>query len=181
MESIRGNVQSAYSVLVASSEALLAQNRVEAWDSGKVDSCRSTYVLHGGEPLGSEATYYWTVRVWNADGEASEYSEPATFTTALPDTAGLEDSVKSTLLGDESDYWRGQWIGIEPDQQTNQGSLPEIRQDNGVQTTNEVSPLLCNEVYLNKEIEQARMHVITLGYGDLYINGTRVGDEQLGP
>jgi len=47
----RGVVQTAYRVLVASSEALLAQDQGDLWDSGEVASDRSYLVIYKGKPL----------------------------------------------------------------------------------------------------------------------------------
>jgi alpha-L-rhamnosidase len=88
-------MQSAYQVLVASSPELLAQNRGDQWDSGKVASDDSTQVIYHGTPLASDHSYWWKVRYWDRDGKPSEYSLPASFDVAL-------------LSADE---WKGEWIG----------------------------------------------------------------------
>lgn len=43
------------------------------------------------------------------------------------------------------------------------------------------SPLLRNEFSIEKPVRSARIHVAAVGYGELYINGERVGDRQLDP
>lgn len=43
------------------------------------------------------------------------------------------------------------------------------------------SPLLRTEVTLTKPVTRARLHVAALGYGELYLNGKRVGDAVLDP
>lgn len=91
----RAQMQSAYQVLVASSPELLAQNRGDQWDSGKVASDDSTQVIYHGTPLASDHSYWWKVRYWDRDGKPSEYSLPASFDVAL-------------LSADE---WKGEWIG----------------------------------------------------------------------
>jgi alpha-L-rhamnosidase len=91
----RGEVQSAYQVLVASSAELLKQQKGDQWDSGKVESDNSTQVVYSGTPLGSGRTYYWKVRCWDKEGRVSPYSLPAQFEVGL-------------LSRDE---WKGQWIG----------------------------------------------------------------------
>jgi|YelNatPaOPRAMG01_1025707.scaffolds.fasta_scaffold28005_2 alpha-L-rhamnosidase len=91
----RGEMQAAYQVLVASSLADLARDRGDAWDSGKVSSSDSTQVVYSGKPLVSGHTYYWKVRYWDNQGNASAYSQPASFEMGL-------------LSRSE---WKGQWIG----------------------------------------------------------------------
>ena len=68
----RGLSQSAYQVLVASSEALLRAGNADLWDSGKVASSQSLHVPYGGKPLTSHAECWWKVRVWDQDGNVSE-------------------------------------------------------------------------------------------------------------
>lgn len=43
------------------------------------------------------------------------------------------------------------------------------------------SPLLRTEIELDSGIDRARAHVCMLGYGELYVNGERVGDDVLNP
>ncbi len=73
----RGEVQSAYQVLVADSEERLRAGQGNLWDSGKVPSSRSVLVPYGGKPLASRQRCYWKVRVWGKDGQPSPYSAPA--------------------------------------------------------------------------------------------------------
>ena len=65
--SIRGQRQTAYRILLASSEARLAQDDGDLWDSGKVTSDRSIAVVYGGRPLRSGQTYWWKVMLWDKD------------------------------------------------------------------------------------------------------------------
>jgi alpha-L-rhamnosidase len=91
----RGEMQTAYQILVASSSANLAGNRGDVWDSGKVASGDSTQVVYNGKALESGHTYYWKVRTWDGQGSSSGYSEPAKF--------GMGLLARSD--------WKGQWIG----------------------------------------------------------------------
>ncbi len=77
----RGAVQSAYQILVASSEALLQRDEGDLWDSGKVISGRSVGISYAGAPLAPHTTYWWKVRTWDAEGRASPYSAPQAFHT----------------------------------------------------------------------------------------------------
>ena len=92
----RAQCQTAYQILVASDPKLLSEGTGNKWDSGKVESDCSVNVPYGGEPLSSGERCYWKVRVWDRDGKASDYSEPAWFEMGL-----LEPS-----------DWHGQWIGL---------------------------------------------------------------------
>ena len=91
----RAQMQSAYQLLVASRPELLAQNKGDQWDNGKTLSDDSTQVVYKGKPLESGHSYWWKVRYWDKDGNASEYSHPASFEVGL-------------LSAEE---WKGQWMG----------------------------------------------------------------------
>ncbi|MGH9402270.1 MAG: family 78 glycoside hydrolase catalytic domain [Terriglobia bacterium] len=93
--SSRGEMQSAYQVLVAKSPDELAHQKGSAWDSGKVASDDSIQVAYAGKSLESGRTYYWAVRVWDSQGGVSDYSQPARFEMGLL----------------SRDDWKGQWIG----------------------------------------------------------------------
>ena len=69
----RGARQTAYQIRVASSADTLAQGDV--WDSGPVNSAQSVNVAYAGPALASRQRYYWQVRVWDQQGQASAYSE----------------------------------------------------------------------------------------------------------
>lgn len=79
----RNQVQTAYQILVASNADLLASGAANLWDTGKVDSDQTIHVEYEGNPLSSRAQCLWTVRVWDKDGNPSEWSEPARWTMGL--------------------------------------------------------------------------------------------------
>ncbi len=79
----RGQKQTAYQLLVASSESLLKQNKGDLWDAGKVLSDQSVLVAYHGIPLTSGQQCFWKVRVWGMDQKPSAWSEPALWTMGL--------------------------------------------------------------------------------------------------
>ena len=91
----RGQLQSAYQVLVASSQSNLDKDIGDKWDSEKVESGQSVNVAYKGNPLKSGKSYYWKVRVWDKNSQVSPYSERATFEIGLLKTSD----------------WQGEWIG----------------------------------------------------------------------
>ena len=66
--------QSAYQVLVASSEGNLRRDMGDIWDSGKVMSEQSAQVEFRGKELLSRKIYYWKVRIWDENDIASPFS-----------------------------------------------------------------------------------------------------------
>ena len=74
-DSRRGARQAAYEIRVASSPESLAQDRADVWDSGRVESDQSVDVPYSGPAVESRRRYYWQVRVWDPQGQASSYSQ----------------------------------------------------------------------------------------------------------
>ena len=93
----RAQVQSAYQVLVASSEENLKRNKGDLWDSGKVNSDQSNQVIYKGKPLVSRIRCYWKVRVWDKNDKVSTWSEPAMWAVGLL----------------EPEDWQAKWIGYD--------------------------------------------------------------------
>lgn len=83
-----GARQTAYQILAASSGETL-------WDSGKIESDQSHLVEYAGPPLRSGQRVEWRVRVWDEDGQPTDWSETAWFEMGLLDPAD----------------WRAGWIG----------------------------------------------------------------------
>ena len=81
----RGVKQSAYRIVVTSDEG-------ELWDSGKVGSEESVHVVYGGKPLAAGQRASWKVQVWDQDGKASAWSQPAYWSKGI-------------------DGWKAKWIG----------------------------------------------------------------------
>lgn len=90
----RGQRQTAYRILVASTADLLARDKGDVWDSGRVDSPESVAAPHGGPALRSRTRYWWKVRVWDADGRPSAWSQPDWWEMGLLSPAD----------------WRAKWI-----------------------------------------------------------------------
>jgi len=91
----RGQRQTAYQILAASTPEQLDDDQGDLWDSGKIGSDQSVHVKYGGAPLTSGQRCYWKVRIWDFAGNPSAYSVPAWWEMGL------------LLPGD----WRAAWIG----------------------------------------------------------------------
>ena len=79
----RGQSQSAYQILVASSSAALDGGQADEWDSGKVASHESIGIPYGGKPLSSHLRCYWKVRTWDQNGASSEWSPAASWSMGI--------------------------------------------------------------------------------------------------
>jgi alpha-L-rhamnosidase len=106
----RGQRQTAYEVLVASSPERFKQDQGDLWQSGKVISDQTAQVVYAGKPLTSRQACFWKVRAWDREGNASNWSEPARWEMGL-----LEP-------GD----WKAQWIGAD---QPPSAAVPMLRKE----------------------------------------------------
>ena len=79
----RNQKQTAYQILVATSAAKLKEGKTDLWDSGKVVSDQSLLVRYAGQPLASRTECFWKVRVWDANGKVSAWSQPALWTMGI--------------------------------------------------------------------------------------------------
>lgn len=90
----RGQKQTAYEILVASTADALAQDRGDLWDSGRIASDETRFVPYAGAALKSSQQVFWKVRAWDRDGLPTGWSAPATWTMGVLDAA----------------EWKGAWI-----------------------------------------------------------------------
>ncbi len=79
----RGDFQTAYQVLVASTPEKLMRGQADLWDSGRVESSDSVYVPYSGVPLDSRNRCYWKVRVWDEARQATTWSAMSFWTMGL--------------------------------------------------------------------------------------------------
>jgi alpha-L-rhamnosidase len=153
--SARGERQSAYQVLVSSSPEKLAANQGDLWDSGRVASDESIRVGYVGSPLVSGQQCFWKARAWDADGKPGPWSAAADWSMGL-----LAPS-----------DWHARWIGLDeagPDRaQAADRRLP--------------ARWLRKEFAVEKKVRRATVYYSGLGLSELYLNGRRVGDEELSP
>jgi len=92
---VRGAKQTAYQILVASSEDLLKKDKGDLWDSEKVASDQSIHVEYAGKPLESRMVCHWKVRVWDQKGKVSDWSQPAFWSMGML----------------KPEDWQAKWIG----------------------------------------------------------------------
>lgn len=79
--------QSAYRILVASTEALLAADTGDLWDSGKVASSQSRAIRYAGPALPPMRRVHWKVQVWDEADQPTAWSAPTSWTMGLLDPA----------------------------------------------------------------------------------------------
>lgn len=147
--------QKAYEILVASDSLVFSRGIGDMWNSGKVNSVESNQIAYQGKPLISDKSYFWKVRVWDENGNVSEWSSISYWSMGL-----LHPS-----------DWKAKWIGLP-------SILPAVEQDKHIVPP---SPLLRKEFKVNKKIRRATLFSTSLGIYNIYLNGKKVGDHILAP
>lgn len=145
-EGRKGAHQTAYQVVASSNEEKLKSGDYDLWDSGKVESDQFFSIPYEGKKLHSAQRVYWKVRIWDEQGNLSQFSEPACFEMGL-----LQPS-----------DWKGLWMGF-------LGGLI----GNGI--------LMRYSFKVEKEPVKARAYICGIGYYELRMNGSKVGDKLLDP
>lgn len=148
-------LQLAYELIVSDNLKLVQELSGNYWQTGKINSSQNIHIEYRGNALKSFTKYYWRVKVYNADGLASEWSAVASFETAM-----LEP-------GD----WTAQWIG--------DGSVKPASDEEYYKIDR--MPLLRKTFAAGKKIESARLYISGLGYYEAYVNGQKLSDHVLDP
>jgi alpha-L-rhamnosidase len=158
----RNAKQAAYRILVARSEAKLAADEGDLWDSGRVESGETLQIAYGGkplyagQPLDSRQACFWKVKVWDAGGRESAWSGTARWTLGL--------------LRPED--WTAQWISFKDPSPVHADrkalSLPPAR-------------YYRREFAAAKAVRRATVYASALGIYELHLNGQRAGDAYFTP
>lgn len=165
----RGQIQTAWEIKVAGSKEKLLSGNADLWNSGKVNSNESINIPYKGKVLTSHQYCWWQVRTWDRKGKVSEWSEPAYWSMGI-------------LKPEE---WEAQWIGA-PWQDEKALSKPLAPKSASGPSFSSgklppPAPMLRKSFSINKEIASARAYITGLGYFELYVNGSKVGDDVLVP
>ncbi|GAA4950435.1 glycoside hydrolase family 78 protein [Algibacter agarivorans] len=161
--------QSAYHILVASSEDKLNENEADVWNSDKVTSGESAFVKYEGKPLEAMSTYFWKAKIWDEKGTVSKWSEVQKFQMGLMNKENWEAS---------------KWITLNKDTRTSEHRFRGYKRGNmekSVPVDGFAASYFRNEIDLSKDIENAQVYICGLGYYELYLNGKKVGDHVLDP
>lgn len=144
--------QHAYRIVVSSSLRLLASDKGDLWDSGRVDSASTLDIPYAGRQLAPEQQVFWKVRVWDQDSAPSAWSAPATFTIAPA-------------------QWNARWIA----------AAPENSSEGGSEGVTHPMPVFRKAFLLGKPVRRALLYVSGLGQYEVHIDGATVGDRKLAP
>ena len=93
----RGAKQTAYEVMVASRPEALQSGNADIWTSGRIASSASLNIHYAGPALKPSTRYFWSVKLWGADGKPYAQSPITWWETGLL----------------KQEAWRANWIGYE--------------------------------------------------------------------
>lgn len=152
---IRGQMQTAYRILVAGSPEKLDRDEGDLWDSGKVTGDATNQIAYAGKPLRSGQPCWWKVMVWDKAGKASAWSPAARWSMGLL----------------KPEDWKAQWISFKDEtplhKDRNQLSLPPARHYR-------------KAFGIKRGVKRAMAYVSALGIADVSIDGLPVGGQSDG-
>lgn len=161
--------QSAYHILVASSEDKLNENDADIWNSNKVQSTTSTFAPFAGAPLKAMQRYFWKVKIWDEKDTASEWSSTQHF--------------EMGLMNPEN-WGASKWITLTEDTRTSPHRFREYKTGKMAKPTmvdGFAAGYFRKEIAMEKEVEKVKAYICGLGLYELYLNGEKVGDHVLDP
>ena len=131
------------------------------WDTGKAPG-GAMRAIWDGPALGSRAAVRWRVRLWDENGEAGPWSEPAQFELGL--------------LAEED--WRARWITGDYTPRTHKALVGDYLNKNRARY-----PVDCfKKVFsLPQGVQKARLYITACGLYEAELNGARVGNFVLAP
>ena len=147
----RGDKQTAYQIIAASSRELLEEKKADLWDSGKVRDEQNYAIAYGGLPLYSRQQVFWKARVWDSKDNPSPWSEPAFYEMGLL----------------EEEDWKAVWIGQGDDFYGDKSAAPALAKDFILKDKNTVT--------------KARLYISGLGLFTASVNGKPVSENLYEP
>jgi len=85
--------QTAYQILLASSNEILTRDEADLWNSNKCISSRSSEIEYSGGRLSDNSRYFWKLRIWDQKGNPSAWSEIQSFKTGMLTDNGTASNV----------------------------------------------------------------------------------------
>ncbi|MEP7256899.1 MAG: family 78 glycoside hydrolase catalytic domain [Flavitalea sp.] len=151
----RNQRQSAYELVVSDNSNDAALGKGNIWTTGKINSSQSLNIDYNGPSLASFKRYYWSVKMYDQDGQSSGWSNPAWFETAMINNAD----------------WKGQWV--------DDGSVNPSREEDFYK--DDRMPLFHKGFSAGRKIRSARLYISGLGYYEAYLNGKKISANVLDP
>lgn len=150
-----GISQTGYEIILSDKREDVEKEIGTCWNSGKIISSQTLYILYAGKALEPFTRYYWKVRLYDQEGKSTEWSKVAWFETAM-----LRPS-----------DWQAQWIG---------DGRPQFERDEDFYQDDPM-PMFRKKIRIRKAVKTARLYISGLGYFEASLNGKRIGDHVLDP
>lgn len=166
---LRGAVQVAYQVEVATSSDRLGKGNADLWNSGKVFSGHTVQIPYNGKVLTINREYFYCISIWDNQSH-SVISKIESFRLAMP----------------WQNEWKAKWIGDGPahDPLPAKAFYSGAKEEGSSRDSvihNGRSLLLRHGFHLPGKVQSANVFVTGLGMYELFINGKPVGDQRLSP
>ena len=147
----RGQLQTAYQIMVVSGSNNFENPNNLVWDSGRQLSDEQYGIAYNGKALCSTTKYWWKVRTWNTRNEASPWSAPVSFVTGFLRSGDWDKNTK--------------WIRLAKAVSKEVNPLPMFRK----------------EFKINKKVSSAWLYISGLGQFNSFLNGAKIGDNIMDP
>ncbi len=130
----------------------------KVWDTDWVKSSQMSQIAYEGKPLESNTLYLWVVQLKDENERLSDVQDVACFVTGILNAS----------------EWKAAWIGS--DQIFDGAGIGIPKGDNNID-----DPWLRKTFVLAEKPNQAIVHVASIGYHELYVNGKKADDAVLAP
>ncbi len=166
---VPGERQTAYRILVASDPRALERDQGDLWDSGKVESDRTTQIPYEGRPLTSFERCYWKIISWDNQGRQMDSSQE-----------GEVGFWETGIMTPED--WQAAWIGPKEEAFQKIQVVDTTKPDKEIEILQSPPcPLIRSEFRLKPGVKSATLLATALGEYEVRLNGERVGDRYLTP
>ncbi len=149
----RGESQTAYEIVVSSSQAGLTGGQGILWDSGEIVSTQQFGIVYAGTALSPTTQYWWQVRTWDKDGQASPWSAAQSFVTAFFQASDWNPNV--------------QWI------------RSPLAISGG--TNNDPPAMFLKQFQVSKPVQHAYLYLTGMGQFVASLNGAKIGNDDMDP
>jgi alpha-L-rhamnosidase len=184
----RGVVQTAYRVMVASSEELLSKDQGDLWDSGEVTSDQSHLVSYAGKPLVSRQRCFWKVLVKTVatDGKQTSgvWSQPSWWEMGLLRASDWQGSwIQSAACKPMDDEMTRLWtrMCVMPPELNDLKKNPASAEKAKAAAREKLDAILPAPVFRRTfsvlgTVKRARIYLSGLGFHEATLNGQPVSD-----
>jgi hypothetical protein len=162
-----GRRQTAYQVKVSS----IADGHGDLWDTGRVDSAEVA-VEYAGKPLAPHQQAFWQIRTWYAHPE---------LTSRMEQVSPWSQSARWSQGPSSDEAWEGSvWIGRDDLLESTQDMMPGSP---GIPKEPSFfpSPYLRTTFDVHRPLRSALLYACAPGFGEIYLNGQRLGDTERDP